>query len=226
MLATLTSRPRRRAERGLRRRGVGGFTLGSFDLCLLPFDPDAEQLACLPGPRDPDPLRTASAQGCQQPKPKTRSGTRAQKHARAQAFTNHAQLVCASQLWYPWRQEIRNAGAQAAYDLRVRTHSTMVRCCAGSIAISLETGTLRRQRPAACACARKVRGPAAGTLPRICAAERGPHHCSSHHRCTGSGHGVQLRQVPRQLRHVLPRNHWSSQVLSRSPPRGVGLHET
>jgi hypothetical protein len=41
------------------------------------------------------------------------------------------------------------------------------------------------------------------TLPRICAAERDPHHYSSHHRCTGSGHGVQLRQVPRQLRHVL-----------------------
>ncbi len=55
--------------------------------------------------------------------------------------------------------------------------------------------------------ANQVRGPAAGTLPRICVAERGPHHCSSDHRCTGSGHGVQLRQVPRQLRHVL--HHWS-----------------
>jgi hypothetical protein len=49
--------------------GVCGFTLGSFDLCLLPFDPDADQLACLPGPRDQDPLRTTAAQRCQQPKP-------------------------------------------------------------------------------------------------------------------------------------------------------------
>jgi hypothetical protein len=108
-----------RGGAGRQAAGVGGFTLGSFDLCLLPFDPDAEELACVPVPRDPDPLRTAAAQGCQLPKLKTRSVTRAQKHARAQAFTNHAQLVCASQLWYPWRQEIHNAGAQATYDLLV-----------------------------------------------------------------------------------------------------------
>ncbi len=36
---------------------------------------------------------------------------------------------------------------------------------------------------------------------------------------TGSGHGVQHRQVPRQPRHVL--RHWSSHVLSSS---GVGRH--
>ena len=37
-------------------RGVAGFTLGSFDLGLLPFDPDAEEPS-RPVPRDPDSLR-------------------------------------------------------------------------------------------------------------------------------------------------------------------------
>ena len=40
-------------------RGVAGFTLGSFDLGLLPFDPDAEEAEepTRPVPRDPDSLR-------------------------------------------------------------------------------------------------------------------------------------------------------------------------
>ena len=69
------------------------------------------------------------------------------------------------------------------YDLRVRTHSTMVRCCAGSIAASLASGTSAMPAPH-CFCVHASAWPC--TLPRICAAERGPHHCSSHHRCTGS----------------------------------------
>jgi hypothetical protein len=60
----------------------------------------------------------------------------------------------------------------------------------------LVTGTSAMPAPH-CFCVHASAWPC--TLPRICAAERGPHHCSSHHRCTGSWHGVQLRQVPRQL---------------------------
>ena len=97
--------------------GVGGFTLGSLDWFLLPVDPDTEELACLPVPRDPDPLRTAAAQGCQQPKPKTRSGTRAQKHARAQVFTNKCSRARRSMhehkhsSQFPWRHEHCDASA-------------------------------------------------------------------------------------------------------------------
>ena len=151
--------------------GVGGFTLGSLDWFLLPVDPDTEELACLPVPRDPDPLRTAAAQGCQQPKPKTRSGTRAQKHARAQVFTNKCSRARRSMhehkhsSQFPWRHELCDASAP----LLVRARAKCV---------ALQPARFR---------------------------------------------GVQLRQVPRQLRHVL--RHWSSQVLPRSP-RGVGLHET
>jgi hypothetical protein len=100
--------------------------------------------------------------------------------------TNHTQ-----QLWYPWRQELRNAGARRSNGalLRRKHRSILYRNSA---------------TPAThCFCVRAHASAWLCTLPRMCAAERGPHHCSAHHRCTDSGHGVQLLQVPRQLHTLL-----------------------
>ena len=102
-------------------------------------------------------------------------------HARAQAFTNHAQ-----QLWYPWQQELRNAGAHT------------VQWCAVAPEASQhpwQQEHLRCERPTASACT-QVRGPARfrasarpsgalTTVPHITAAQAAGTGCSFG-RCQGS----------------------------------------